>query len=284
MNSYDSYDEHQPVTWVRGYPVFAAHLVVLGFVASMLVTTLALAFQGGAMLSWLPFSSAAVHRGEIWRLLTYGLVNPPSISFAIDMFMIGWFGREVERMYGWRSFLCLYGCLYLVTPLLFTIIGGWLPTTFVGELGALALFVAFAAIFPNVPAFFNLMAKWLAVILVGIYALMALSSRNWTALITLGATTGFALAFVRWKQGRLTLPALKLEEKKPVFRVLRDLEPEPKRAESPRTRAIEQDATAEVDALLDKIAKSGINSLTVKERARLESARADLLKREAGRR
>ena len=36
---------------------------------------------------------------------------------------------------------------------------------------------------------------------------------------------------------------------------------------------------SEVDALLDKIAQSGIGSLTAKERARLESARAELLKR-----
>jgi hypothetical protein len=40
---------------------------------------------------------------------------------------------------------------------------------------------------------------------------------------------------------------------------------------------------AEVDALLDKIAQSGISSLTAKERAKLDAARADLLKRESGR-
>ena len=40
---------------------------------------------------------------------------------------------------------------------------------------------------------------------------------------------------------------------------------------------------AEVDALLDKIAQSGIGSLTAKERAKLESARDDLKKRGVGR-
>jgi len=38
---------------------------------------------------------------------------------------------------------------------------------------------------------------------------------------------------------------------------------------------------AEVDALLDKIAQSGIGSLTTKERAKLDAARAELLKRES---
>jgi hypothetical protein len=38
-----------------------------------------------------------------------------------------------------------------------------------------------------------------------------------------------------------------------------------------------------VDALLDKIATNGISSLTAKERAKLEAAREDLMKRGAGR-
>jgi hypothetical protein len=110
---------------------------------------------------------------------------------------------------------------------------------------------------------------------------MALSGRDWTGLITLWATTGFAFSFVRWKQGRLTLPEFKLFEKKPKLRVLPDLPPkvEPKRAEPARAPALSKDATSEVDALLDKIAQSGIGSLTAQERARLESARAELLKR-----
>jgi hypothetical protein len=38
-----------------------------------------------------------------------------------------------------------------------------------------------------------------------------------------------------------------------------------------------------MDILLDKIAKSGIDSLSSKERARLEKAREELLKRESSR-
>ena len=54
---------------------------------------------------------------------------------------------------------------------------------------------------------------------------------------------------------------------------------EPKRVDPVRPRVLDQTATSEVDALLDKIAQSGIGSLTEKERARLESARAELLKK-----
>ena len=292
MNPYENTDEHQPVTWVKGYPVYAAHLVVLGYVVSLFATTLLLALKLEAWLGWLTFESAAVLGGDVWRILTYGLVNSPSLGFVIDMAMIGWFGREVERVYGRNSFLALYGCLYLISPLIFTVFGAWLPAKLAGESGSLALFVAFAAIYPTVPMFFNVLAAWMAVILVGLYTLMALSSRNWTALITLWSTAGFALAYVRWKQGRLdlTLPRIEWLEKTPKtkLRVLPDLEPaakttakvEPKRAEATTTRVgLDKTATSEVDALLDKIAQSGIGSLTAKERARLETARAELLKR-----
>ena len=292
VNPYESSDEHRPVTWVQGYPIYAAHLVVLGFVVSMFATTIALAAKADALLAWLPFTSDAVLRGQVWRVLTYGLVNPPSLGFVIDMAMIGWFGREVERVYGRNAFLGLYGCLYLLAPLVFTVLGPWLPAALSGESGAFALFVAFAVIYPNVMMLFNVPAKWMAVIFAALYALTALGRRDWPGLITLGATVGFAVGFVRWKQGRLdlTLPRIEWLEKKPKLRVLPDLpkkEPvttavrtaEPRRSEPVKPRALAPEATSEVDALLDKIAQSGINSLTAKERARLELARAELLKR-----
>lgn len=286
FNPYESSSDHQPVTWVRGYPVFAAHLIVAIFVTSMLATTLMNAFGLTALLGWLTFSSVAVLHGEVWRVVTYGLVNPPSLSFVVDMFMIVWFGREVERVYGRRSFLGLFGGVYLVTPAIFTALGTWLPVLWSGGVGSLAIFVAFAAIHPEMPTFFNLKAGWVAVILVGLYSLMALGSRDWLHLIMLLATTGWALVFIRWKQGRLMLPTIRWPtishwKQKPHLRVVPDLERkvEPKSVDSLRPRMLEQRALSEVDSLLDKIAQSGIGSLTQKERARLESARAELLKK-----
>jgi membrane associated rhomboid family serine protease len=286
FNPYESRDDHQPVSWVRGYPVFAAHLIVAFFVASMLVTTLLNALGLTALLGWLRFNSFAVLHGEFWRIATYGLVNPPSLSFVVDMFMIVWFGREVERVFGRRSFLSLYAGVYLVTPIIFTALGPWLPASWSGGAGALALFVAFAAIYPEIPTFFNLKAGWVAVILIGLYSLMALGARDWSHLIMLWATTGWAFAFVRSKQGRLSLPAIRrlkflFLRTPPQLRLVPDLERKvkSKRVEPVSPRVLDQTATSEVDALLDKIAQSGIGSLTEKERARLESARADLLKK-----
>jgi len=279
LNEYETSDEHRPVMWLRGHPVYAAHFIVLVFVVSMLVTTLLNLFGLGQFLNGLVFSSGQVLRGEVWRVVTYGLRNDPSLPFVIDMAMIVWFGREVERNFGRRTFLVFYGILYLITPLLFTLIGVWRPMGLAGESGAFAIFVAFATLYPGAPVFFNLLAKWVALVLVGIYTLIALNNRDLVSLISLWATTGFAFAFVRYQQGYLTLPTPNLFQRGPKLRVLPDLKTD--KASSAKTD--KSSSMAEVDALLDKIAQSGMASLTAKERAKLDAARAELLKRETGR-
>ncbi len=279
MNDYGNSEEHQPVTYLRGYPLYATHFLVAVFTGSLLVTTLMLAFNAGSLLSWLTFSSVEVLRGQIWRLATYGLVNPPSLQFVIDMLMFVWFGREVEKFFGRQKFFLLYGGIYLVTPLLFTAIGLWRPLVVSGETGAFALFVAFATLYPNAVLMFDILAKWAAAVLVGIFTLMALAYHDWNALMSLWATSGFAYLFVRVEQGLISLPRLRWPSRKPKLRVLPDL-PATKRGAS---SAADDASMSDIDALLDKIARSGIGSLTAKERARLEKGRENLLKKESRR-
>lgn len=276
-NSSDS-DDHTPVMWLRGHPVYAAHFIVLVYVVSMLITTTMNLFGVGSLLEWLPFMSTQVLEGQVWRVLTYGLVNPPSINFVFDLLMIAWFGRDVERALGRSSFLWLYGGIYLVTPVVFTAIGFWLPMTCVGATGALALFLAFATFYPNALMMFNLLAKWAALILVGIFTLMALNYHDWRGLISLWVTGGFAYAFVRHHQGHLEWPQLNFWRRQQKLQVRPELPARPR----PAAATPQPSSMAEVDALLDKIAKSGFASLTVAERARLDAARVELLKKDLG--
>jgi len=281
MNGYGTSEEHQPVTYLRGYPLYATHFLVVVFTGSMLAATLLLFSRVDAIVGWLTFDSAHVLRGQVWRVATYGLVNPPSLSFVIDMLMLVWFGREVEKFFGRRKFFLLYAGVYLITPLLFTALAKWFPLSLAGETGAFALFIAFATLYPNAVLMFDILAKVAAGVLVGIFTLIALANHNWTELISLWATSGFAFLFVRHEQGLFTLPRLRLPRRKPKLRVLPDL-PATKRAAV--SSAPEDASMSEVDALLDKIARSGIGSLTAKERARLEKGRESLLKKESGRR
>jgi len=272
MNGYDTHEEHQPLLWFRGQPVYAAYFVIIVFVVSLLATVIANLAGFGHIASAGAFDSPAVLQGEVWRMFTYGLINQPSLWFVIDMLMIAWFGRELEKFFGRRKFLGLYLGLYLIKPLIHTVMGFWIHTRFTGQIGGFALFVAFATLYPNAVLLFNLLAKWVAIVLVALYALMALNSSPFE-LIGLLSSTGFAFAFVRYQQGRFSLPSFRLSRGRPRLRVLPDPEPSSRdaaRASSPSARA--DQTTAEMDALLDKIARSGMASLTPEERARLDAA------------
>lgn len=279
---FEQSEDHRPVMWLRGYPLYATHVIVGVYVISMLITTMAGASGGATMMRFMAFSSEMVLRGEVWRALTYGFYNPPSLSFAIDMLLLFWFGLELERFFGRKIFLRFYLTLYLLTPLVSTLLGFISPTIITGVTGGLAVFVAFATLYPGAVVLFFLTAWLLAAILVGIYTLMHLYSRDIVSLVVLWSTVGFAYAFVRYEQGRLHLPKLRLPSFKrgPKLRVLPNPIPRAEQADE-----VDQDESmTEVDVLLDKIAKSGINSLTPKERQRLEKAREELMKRETPRR
>jgi membrane associated rhomboid family serine protease len=286
MNGYDTQEEQQPITWFRGQPVYATHFIVLGFVVSMLATSILMFAKATTLLGWLAFDSVAVLRGELWRVLSYGLINPPSLWFAVNMLMLVWFGRELEKFFGRTRFLWLFGSLYLLKPVLFTLIGLWTPTDFYGQSGGFALFVAFATLYPNAVMLFNLLAKWVAIILVGLYALMALSSRDWISLVSLLASVGFAHAYVRYQQGILTFPTLRLPRRQPRLHVVPDADepahrPAPKNISAGSAKPII--STSEMDALLDKIARSGMKSLTADERERLTAAAKAHTERKSGR-
>lgn len=276
MNGYrTSDDDHRPLMWVREHAVYAAHFIVVVLIASMIVTTLLMAMKLDASLAWLTFDSSLVLKGQVWRLATYGLVNPPGLGFVIDMFMIVWFGRELEKFFGRRVFLRFYGGLYFLSPLVLTFVGlGW-PLQLAGETGAFALFIGFATLYPGAMMLFNLTARVVAWILLSLFALVALAYRDWVGLLSLLITAGYAFAFVSFEQGRFTLPRLHSRRRAPKLRVLPDLKPEKAVViDTPR-----EDSMAEMDALLDKIARSGLSSLTAKEKAKLAKAREKLMQK-----
>src|SRR5688500_792934 len=133
MNSYGSSEEHQPITWVRGYPLYAAHALVLVLVVSMIATAICMSANAQRVLNALPFMSDRVLHGEVWRIFTYGFLNEPSLWFAIEMVMIVWFGRELEKFYGRGKFLSLYAGLYFLPPLVLTLFGLWQPNAQIGR-------------------------------------------------------------------------------------------------------------------------------------------------------
>ena len=272
-------DDDQPVTWVGRYPIHVTTLLVMVHVACMILSCFLIAFGGGALLGLLAFDSAQVISNlHFWQIATYAFVHSPSglIWFAIEMYMLFVFGREVERFLGRRAFIALYLLLLLVPTMLLTVWGLWHRTGLAGSATIhFAIFVAFAAIYPNVELFLRVMAKWVALIFVAAYSLQLLAYHGWSELAVLWISVGLAYGFVQLRGAGPELAWLTdWTARWRSKRALRVVPPTETR------RVVEPENIHEsIDPLLDKISKSGIGSLTSSERRALDRARNRLLKK-----
>ncbi|MCX6998453.1 MAG: rhomboid family intramembrane serine protease [Kiritimatiellaeota bacterium] len=258
MTPCDAIRDRAPLGHVGRWPVYAATMLVAAHVAAMVVLAL-LSAANIPMTAW-PFQRAAVLRGEVWRLASYALLNPPSLWLAVEMYCLFVFGRELEGYLGRRAFLRLYALLILAAPV--ALLG--LPGSALVGAGAahLAVFMAFAVLYPGVRIFFRFPAKGVALVIVALCALQALSVHAWSALAALLACAGTAVAFVWHAQGRWSF---RLPRRRPRLTVI------------PGGAAAS--ASVNVDAILDKVARVGLASLTAHERERLEQARRRLLQK-----
>ena len=270
-----AHDDYQPVTWVGRYPV---HVTTILVALHSIAAILAALFAGTGVFNLLIFDSAAVLNGSVWQLATYAFVHPPSalLWLAIEMYMLFVFGREVERFIGRRAFIALYALL-LFTPTVLLTVWGLSERTALGGSSAIhfGVFVAFAAIYPRLEMFLRIMTKWVALVLGAILTLQLFAARAWPELAVLWLSIAIAFSFIRLRGAG---PELEwwtgLKEK---------FQPKPKFQVVPRTtprRVVEPENVYEsIDPLLDKISRSGINSLTASERRTLDRARAQLLKK-----
>jgi membrane associated rhomboid family serine protease len=267
-------EQGRPWFHVGRVAVTSTVLLVGVFSLSMVLVALLGAAQAVGFLSQLPLFSRLVWHGEVWRLVTWPLVNGPTIWFALSMLMLFFFGREVERVLG-RSGLLKFagwvaGALTVVTLLLpGAVLAG-------SDLIGFGIFLAFAIMHPGAPMFFGLQTKWVAIILIAIHALQHLAARNWPGLIQL-ATLCVASAVVLQSMGAAYgLPWLRL----PTIRFKRSGgggrtgSAGLSRGEGGTGRGPSGFVSPEreIDRLLDKVAAEGLHSLTDAERRILADA------------
>ncbi|MEP7015437.1 MAG: rhomboid family intramembrane serine protease [Verrucomicrobiota bacterium] len=273
-------DDYRPVAWMGRYPLDVTTLLVGLHIALAVSACLLIAIGAGSFLGSLQFDSEAIlNRGQIWRLATYGFIHAPSMLlwFAVEMYMLFVFGREVERFIGQRAYIALYGILLVAPPLLLSVLGFWQRSGLSGSSALhFGIFVAFATIYPRVELLLRITAKWVALILAGIFTMQLLAYHAWSDLVVVWTSIGAAFLFVEFRGAGPELAWLtNFKERlrpRPKFQVV----PKPS---SPRRVVDPDDVYASVDPILDKIAKSGIGSLTENERRQLERARNRLLKK-----
>src|SRR6266576_1009955 len=272
-------DDYRPVAWMGRYPVDVTTMLVGLHVAMAVLGAVLVAIGAGSVLGWLQFDSAEIWYGaQVWRIFTYAFVHAPSalLWFAIEMYLLFVFGREVERFIGRRSYIALYLILLITPAVLLTMWGMWQRSVLAGSPALhFGIFVAFATIYPRVELFLRIMAKWIALILAGVYTLQLLAYHAWTDLVVVWTSIAAAFLFIElrgagpelvwWNNVKARFGP------KPKLHVVQ---------KSASRRAVEpDDLYASIAPILDKISKSGIGSLTANERRLLNRERERLLKK-----
>ncbi len=269
-----------PIAWVGRIPVYTVTIIVALHVVGMITAVLMKAFGSMDPASLFGFNTTSVfHDFQFYRCLTYAFIHNPDPWFILEMVMFYIFGRDVEIFLGRGGFVRLYAGLVLIAPtLLLTIsaatgqslhlLGGW---------ANFAVFIAFASLYPNAQILFQITAKMIAWIFLGIAFLQLLAARQTTDMAALFATV--SLAWFAIRRGATVAP-----------RFLAKLNPAAllRRRSRPRLRIVKPkespDPEVLIDSLLEKISRSGISSLSSRERRQLEQARTALLQKDGARR
>jgi membrane associated rhomboid family serine protease len=245
---------------------------------------------------WLVLIPDQVLRGEVWRLLTYAFLHSTGSIWHIvfNMLFLWWFGRQVESVVGTREFVLFYlvsavlgGLAYMACAL-----AGLhaMNTHVLGASGAVtAVLVLAACYYPRqvIYLFFVLPVPiWGFVALNVIMDLFGLVGGQGGGVATSVHLGGAAFGFVYWKlhwrlAGWLRLPS----RSKPRLRLYREDDvgfvPAGKPAPPPGLRSDDEHLEAQVDAILAKIPRVGMEGLTDNERQVLLRA-SEAIKRRRG--
>ena len=282
MLYHEQSDDYRPLFWTSGTPVYANTLMVIAHVVSFVVCAICISIFGfHTIYNNLSLDTEQVWHGQVWRLFSYIAFDPyffaqRSLWFLWSMLLLYFFGREVEQFAGRKTYFKLYAALVLIPAMLLCLLGLWSPQVHLNCFEAIfGFFIAFATIYPGaIP-----MLMWLpfrcsvlAWIMLAIFSLIDLADQSHAALFMLWASTAvgfFAMKLIGVGNGTGWLTDWAEERRvrklaaKHQIKVLKDPQ-----------------VTESIDEILDKISKHGVGSLTAKERAALERARSNLLKRD----
>lgn len=230
----------------------------------------------GFFTSAFALERSLVLEGQVWRLLTYAFLHDPSSLWHIlfNMLFLWWFGSDMEDLLGPREFLAFYLVAALVGGLAFMFAGlvGAQDGICIGASGAVtSVLVLCAFYYPSriILVFFLPVPIWLFVgFQVAQDAFTFLNRTPTSVAVSVhlgGALFGFLYFRYKWrlmdywpnwqrwrKIGRR--PRLRVYEEEPVAKTATSL------------RDGDEQLEAKLDAILQKVAEHGQDSLNDNER------------------
>jgi membrane associated rhomboid family serine protease len=239
-----------------------------------------------------------VLQGQVWRLLTYAFLHDRGSIWHIvfNMLFLWWFGHEMEELYGPREFTIFYIVAAFLGGVAY-FLWSWARGNMVPCVGAsgavMAVMVLYAFHYPT-----RIIRLWWFLpipiwLFVGFYvaqdAFFFTSDIHTTTAVTVhlaGAAFGFAYYKGNWRVAPLwqAVTRFRLPQRRPRVRIFDEEEPvarRPRPATAPAPTGIttaptaapaDEHLEAQVDAVLEKVARSGRDSLTESEKALLVRA------------
>jgi membrane associated rhomboid family serine protease len=242
-------------------------------------------------------SGEGLKNGFIWQLLTFQFMHAGLLHILANCWAIYVFGRAIEDTLGWKKFLILYLSSGVVGGIC-QVLAGWLwPGLFGGPVvgasaGGLGLMAAYAVLFPErellLLLFFILPIRLTAKMLLMLSAVLALAGIIFpfnhiaNAAHLGGMLTGviFIRLFVQGRWGQWDFPSRRAAPRELVSTRAGKGSFWRSASEQPdEDLSTDEFVKSEVDPILDKISRHGIQSLTERERQILEKARERMAKR-----
>jgi membrane associated rhomboid family serine protease len=265
----------QPFTrrWSGGKPSATVVLVAAqaGAFAAQVVFELLRPAQTNWLKELLGLSGAALTDGQWWQFLTFPCLHDSPWPFHLlaNMLLLYFAGREVEAIIGPRHFLTLYGLGTFAGGAFHFLVMPNHPMVGVSA-GVGAVLAAYSTILPELEVSLNvffilplrLRAKYLALALVGVAAILWLTFTA-TIIGPAGIVVGALLGWIYVKQLGFGNP----------LAIQRYIFDKRQRAQRLERMSAEQFIRAEIDPILDKIAREGMQSLTRGERKILQKGR-----------
>ena len=241
-------------------------LTLIGVNLAAFVTQMFLeAYQPGFVRQYFGLSKDGVQNAYAWQFLTSAWLHYGPWHLLGNMLVLYLLGRDVESIVGQGHFLLLYVAGAIAGELGHLFMMPSETVLFAASGGIAAVLMAYATILPELELVMRIRAKHVAYVAVVASALLVVLDRSGT--VTHSAYLGGCAA--GWLYAHL------LGFGRPSF-LQRALYQRKATAERYRQMNAEQFIAEEVDPLLEKISREGINSLTRAERRVLARAREKL--------
>lgn len=218
-----------------------------------------------------------------WTILTYMFLHAGLWHILVNMLFLFWFGLLLEEYLGRKKIISLYflggiagGLLYIVSYNIFPYLQGQVGQAFLigASASVMAILVACATLLPDYTFFLLLLGpvklKYIALVLV-IFDFLSIAGSNPGGMIAHLGGALFGFLFIRQlrKGNDWSRPFMKVAgglgaifKRKPALKVRYS-------NKSRKTDARPVSQQDEIDAILDKISRSGYESLTAEEKNKL---------------